>query len=293
MSAAWPGELLRRPAGVLGGIVLVLLVVAAVVSTVWTPQDPFATDPFQKWLGPSAAHLFGTDAVGRDIFSYVFAASRTAAVVALASALVAGVVGVVLASLGALGPRWLREPLAVLIDILIAFPVLLIAIMLSAVFGPSLGEVVVAVGIGFGVNIARVSRGEIRRVASTGYVLAARAAGLGPVRTLRDHVLPNIVPVFIVQLSLSAGIAVLAEAGLSFLGYGAPPSTPSWGRLLNDLQNYVTLYPLTVIWPGLAITVTVLGCNLFGDALREATDPRLKTSRRTPHTDPATAEHVR
>jgi peptide/nickel transport system permease protein len=275
----WVREVLRRPAGVVGAGVIVLLLAAAAVATVWTPQDPFATDPFHRWLGPSAAHLVGTDGVGRDIFSYVLAASRTTVLVAALSSLVAALVGLVLASIGALGPRWVREPVAVLIDVLIAFPVLLIAIMLSAVLGSSLGSVIVAVGIGFGVNIARVARGEIRRVAGTGYVLAGRAAGLGPVRSLTDHVLPNIAPVFIVQLSLSAGVAVLSEAGLSFLGYGAPPSTPSWGRLLNDLQNYVTIYPLTVVWPGLAITVCVLGFNLFGDALREATDPRLRSSR--------------
>jgi peptide/nickel transport system permease protein len=280
MRAVWLRELLRRPAGLFGAVVLVLLVAAAVVSSFWTPQDPFAADPFRRWLAPSAAHLFGTDGAGRDIFSYVLAATRTTVLVALLSSVVAGLVGLVLASIGALGPRWVREPVAVLIDVLIAFPVLLIAIMLSAVFGSSLGTVVVAVGIGFGVNIARVSRGEIRRVARTGYVLAGRASGLGPWRSLTDHVLPNIAPVFIVQLSLSAGVAVLSEAGLSFLGYGAPPSTPSWGRLLSDLQDYVTIYPLTAVWPGLAITVTVLACNLFGDALREATDPRLRSSRR-------------
>jgi peptide/nickel transport system permease protein len=280
VSAGWPRELLRRPGGVLGVVVLAVLVLSAVVASVWTPQDPFATDPFHRWQGPSGAHLLGTDGVGRDVFSYVLAASRTALLVAVLSSLVAGVVGLALAAVGALGPRWLREPVAVLIDVLIAFPVLLIAIMLSAVLGPSLTEVVVAVGIGFGVNIARVARGEIRRVARSGYVLAARAAGLGPVRVLADHLLPNIAPVLIVQLSLSAGVAVLSEAGLSFLGYGAPPSTPSWGRLLGDLQNYVTIYPLTAVWPGLAITVSVLAFNLFGDALREATDPRLRTSRR-------------
>jgi peptide/nickel transport system permease protein len=268
-------RLLSRPAGAFGIVVLAVLLACAVVSSFWTPQDPFAADPFHRWLAPSAAHLFGTDAAGRDIFSLVFAATRTTVLVAVLSSVVAAVVGLVLAALAALGPRLLREPLAVLIDVLIAFPVLLLAILLSAGFGPSLGVVVVAVGCGFGVNIARVSRGEIRRVAGSGYVLAARAAGLSPWRTLTDHVLPNIAPVFIVQLSLGAGVAVLSEAGLSFLGYGAPPSTPSWGRLLGDLQNYVTVYPLTAVWPGLAITITVLACTLFGDALREATDPRL------------------
>ncbi|GAA2751654.1 ABC transporter permease [Amnibacterium kyonggiense] len=280
MIPGWAREVLRRPAGVFGAVVIALLVAAAIVSVFWTPRDPFAADPFQRWLGPSAAHPFGTDGVGRDILSYVLAATRTTVLVAALSSVVAALVGLVLAAIAALGPRWVREPLAVLIDVLIAFPVLLIAIMLSAVLGSSLGTVIAAVGIGFGVNIARVSRGEIRRVARAGYVLAARASGLGPVRTLLDHVLPNIAPVFIVQLSLSAGVAVLSEAGLSFLGYGAPPSRPSWGRLLSDLQDYVTVHPLTVVWPGLAITLSVLAFNLFGDALREATDPRLRSRRR-------------
>ena len=272
---AWLRELRRRPAGIFGSIVIILLVASAVVSSFWTPVDPFYADPFHPWLGPSLAHLLGTDAVGKDIFSYLFLGSRTTLLVAAGSSVVATVVGIALAALGALTGRWLRETIAVIVDILIAFPVLLIAVMLTAVLGPSLVNVVIAVGIGFGVNIARVSRGEIRRVARTDYVLAARAAGVGPWRNLVDHIFPNIAPVFIVQLSLAAGVAILSEAGLSFLGYGADPGTASWGRMLHDLQNYITLYPLTAVWPGVAIGLTVLGFNLFGDALREATDPRL------------------
>ncbi|GAA4165195.1 ABC transporter permease subunit [Gryllotalpicola daejeonensis] len=276
----WLREVLRRPAGVIGVVIILGLLIVAAVSLFWTPQNPFDVDPFHQWQGPSAKHPFGTTGTGQDIFSYLFAGTRTTVAVAFLSSVVAAIVGLAFGALGSLTARRVRESIAVLIDILIAFPTLLIAIMLAAVFGSSLWTVVIAVGIGFGVNIARVSRGEIRRVARADYVVAAQASGSGPWRILREHLLPNIAPVFIVQLSLSAAVAVLAEAGLSFLGYGVSSATPSWGRMLSILQNYVTIYPATVVWPGLAITITVLGFNLFGDALREATDPRLRRSRR-------------
>ena len=140
--------------------------------------------------------------------------------------------------------------------------------------------VIVSVGIGFGVNIARVTRPELRRVLHSDFVLAGRAAGLTPFQNLYRHLLPNVAPVFIVQLSWGMAVAVLAEAGLSYLGFGAPLTEPSWGLLLKDLQQYISVHPLSVVWPGLAITITVLGLNLLGDALREATDPTL-TRRRT------------
>lgn len=279
MRIGWLRELLRRPNGIVGSSVVVLLLATAGVALFWTPQNPFTADPYHQWLGPSIVHLLGTDGVGHDIFSYLMAGAKTTVFVAFFSAIIAGIIGIALAALGSLTSRRVREPVAVIIDILIAFPTLLIAMMLSAVFGGSLTVVVVAVGIGFGVNIARVARGEIRRVYRNDYVLAARAAGAGFWRTLARHILPNIAPVFIVQLSLATAVSILAEVGLSFLGYGAPSSTASWGRMLSSLQHYVTVHPGSVVWPGLAITITVLGLNLLGDALREVTDPRLKRGR--------------
>ena len=169
----------------------------------------------------------------------------------------------------------MRETVAVLVDILIAFPVLIIAMMISAVWGGSLWVVIVSVGIGFGVNIARVTRPELRRVQRSDFIVAARAAGLTPAQSLVRHLLPNVAPVFIVQLSWSMAVAVLAEAGLSYLGFGASVADSSWGILLADLQRYIGVHPLSVLWPGLAITLTVLSLNLLGDALREATDPTL------------------
>lgn len=272
----WWQALLATPSGLYGVVAVVVLVVAAGVSLVYTPYDPGAANPYDQWFGPSITHLMGTDNVGRDIFSVLLAGSRTTVQVAAGSALIAAVVGVALAALGSLTARWVREGIAVLIDILIAFPTILVALMLASVFGGSLGVVIVAVGVSFGVNIARVSRGEIRRIARSEYVLAATASGLGRARVLTRHLLPNIAPVFIVQLSWSMALAVLAEAGLSYLGYGAPASTPSWGRLLAELQPYIGVHPLAVLWPGLVITLTVLGFNLLGDGLRDATDPRVR-----------------
>ena len=258
------------------GILIVVLVVAvALVSLVWTPFDPASVDARARWLGPSWPHVLGTDNNGRDIASLLMAGARTTIVVAVGAGVVATVLGLALAAFGALTTRWVREGVAVLVDILIAFPVLIIAMMISAVWGGSLAVVVWSVGIGFGVNIARVTRPELRRVLHSDFVLAGRASGLNTWQNLTRHLLPNVAPVFIVQLSWGMAVAVLAEAGLSYLGFGAPVTQPSWGVLLSDLQKYIAVHPLTVVWPGLAITLTVLGLNLLGDALREAADPTL------------------
>lgn len=268
-------------AGLFGLIVVGVILVTALLSLFWTPFDPRATDVASRWLPPSWPHLLGTDLTGRDILSLIMAGSRTTVLVAVGSGIVATLVGLVLGALGALTARWLRETVAVLVDILIAFPVLIIAMLISTVQGGSLWVVVWAVGIGFGVNVARVTRPELRRVQHSDFVVAGRASGLTPLQNLVQHLLPNIAPVFIVQLSWAMATAVLAEAGLSYLGFGASVVDPSWGILLADLQRYIQIHPLSVVWPGLAITITVLAFNLLGDALRDATDPTLRTGARS------------
>lgn len=271
----WLHRLTQLTTGRVGLTIFAAVGLTALVAALWTPFDPQQVDIANRWAPPGWPHLLGTDATGRDILSLIMAGAVTTVWVALGAGLVATLIGIVLASLGALTARWLRETVAVLVDILIAFPVLLIAMMVSAVWGGSLWVVIVAVGIGFGVNIARVTRPELRRVLHSEFVLAGRAAGLTPLQNLVHHLLPNVAPVFIVQLSWGMAVAVLAEAGLSYLGFGAPVTQPSWGVLLSELQAYITVHPLSVVWPGLAITLTVLGLNLLGDGLREATDPTL------------------
>jgi peptide/nickel transport system permease protein len=273
-------RVLARPTGVFAVVVLGLLVVLAAVSLFWTPENPFRTDPYHQWDAPSPAHWFGTDAIGRDIASYLLAGTRTTVLVAVGAGVIASLIGIVLTAIGSLTARWVREGTAVLLDILVAFPTLLTAMLLTAIFGGSLGVVIVSVGLAFGVTIARVSRGEIRRIARSDYVTAARASGVGPGGVLLRHLIPNAAPVFTVQLSLAMATAVLAEAGLSYLGYGAGSDTASWGSLLSDLQTYIGVHPWSATWPGAAIALVVMALSLLGDAVRDASDPRLTTGDR-------------
>jgi peptide/nickel transport system permease protein len=256
-------------------ITLSVVVVSALVSLAWTPFDPSESNIQRAWQSPSLQHLLGTDGSGRDTLSRLMAGAQVTVMVALGAALFSSLIGLALAVTGALGRSWVREPVAVLIDVLIAFPTLLIAMMFAATFGGSVTVVVIAVGIGFGVSIGRVLRAEIRQVAQTDFVTAARASGVSRFTMLRRHILPNISSVFIVQISLVMGLSVLAEAGLSYLGFGAPPSMPSWGLMLAETQTFISVHPLSVLWPGLAITLTVLAFNVLGDALRDVLDPAL------------------
>ncbi|WP_217131826.1 ABC transporter permease [Leucobacter chinensis] len=252
-----------------------LTVGLALLSLFWLPHDPSYASAQNTWLPPSSEHWLGTDGSGRDIASRLIIGSRVTVIVALGTVAFAGVLGLLLAIPQALGPRVIREPLAILIDVLIAFPTLLIAIMLTAVFGSSITIVVVAVGLGYGVQIARVVKAELRQVAGADYVLAARAAGLSRWRILTKHLIPGVSSVLFVQLSLSMGLAVLAESGLSYLGFGAPRDMPSWGTMLAETQRYIGVHPEVVLWPGLAITLVVLAFYLLGDVLRESLDPAL------------------
>lgn len=249
-------------------VVLILVLVAAGVSCLWMPYPPSQADPMQLWSTPSLKHLLGTDGSGRDLFSRLLIGSRITIVVPLFTAGIALILGLSMAWISALGPHSLRQVSTVLIDILIAFPTLLIAIMLSAVYGSGIPVVVVALGIGYGVSLSRVVRGELSQSSKENYVLAARAVGLSKRKILLRHIFPGCAPTVITQTSLIMGLSVLAESSLSYLGFGARPQTPSWGRILAETQDILTISPLTVLWPGLAIIVVVASIFQVGDALR-------------------------
>lgn len=269
--------LLRSRSGLVGSVLVGLLVLSALVSLVWTPYDPTLARPEDGWLLPfSGGHLLGTDRLGRDELSQLLTGARATLRTALLAAAVAAVVGLALTFAAVLVPRWIGAVVVQFTDVLIAFPVLLIAMILTAVYGGSTWTVITAVGVGAGVNLARIARAEAGRVLGTDYVLAAHAAGSGTWRIVRRHLLPNIAPTLIVQLSLVLSVAVLAEAALSYLGFGTPAPAVSWGRMLQEQQQYITARPLLVIWPGLAVAASVLGFNLLGDGLREVTDARLR-----------------
>lgn len=268
------GAIVRTPTGAFAVCALALIAIAAIASFFWLPQDPNSASASRLWLPPSAAHWLGTDGSGRDIASRLIAGSRVSIGVALGTGALATVIGFALALAGGLAKRAVREAVAVGIDVLVAFPTILLAIMLTAVFGSGIPVVIVSLGVAFGVSMGRVLRAELRQVAGADYVLAARVAGLSSGRILVRHLLPSVLPVYVVQLTWSMGTAILAEASLSYLGFGAPADVPSWGRMLAETQRYISIHPETVLWPGLTITVAVLACFLFGDALRDALDMR-------------------
>lgn len=279
------------PGGAIAGGILALLALVALLSLVWLPADPNAASAQRLWLDPSLAHPLGTDGSGRDVAARLIAGSRITLLVLLGTGALATVIGLALALLGGLGPRPLRETVAVAIDVLVAFPTVLLAMMLAAVFGSGIPIVIAALGTAFGIGIGRVLRTELRQVAGLDYVLAARAVGLPRGTILRRHLLPGIRPVLLVQLSLSMGLSVLAEASLSYLGFGAPPDVPSWGLMLAEAQRVIQVHPVAALWPGLAITLVALACYLLGDALRDALDPSAERAGAEPRRTGAREEH--
>lgn len=271
----------RRPGPslVIGALIVLGVVAMALVSFIWTPYDPTLVDPASRLLKPSAEHLLGTDKFGRDVFSQLLVGARTTLFVGVVAVGVAALIGVPLGVLAAMATRWFGELLMRGTDLLLAFPALLLAIMFSAVYGGSTLVAMIAIGIATVPAFVRLIRSGALQVMRTEYVLAARAAGRRPVAIGVRHVLPNVGSLVIVQASVSFAIAVLAEAALSFLGFGTPPPTPSWGRMLQESQEMLFSAPRLALFPGLAIAVAVLGFNLLGDGLRDYLDPRLEDRR--------------
>jgi len=269
----WNGSL------VVGGVIVLGILVMALVSFVWTPHDPTLVDPQARLRTPSADYWFGTDKFGRDVLSRIMVGSRTTLFVGFVAVGVAALVGVPLGILAGMAPRWLGELLMRGNDLVLAFPALLLAIMFAAVYGASTLVAMVAIGIASVPGFARLVRSGTLQVLRTEYALAARAAGRRPFAVGVRHVLPNVSSLVIVQASVGFAIAVLAEAALSFLGFGTPPPTPSWGRMLQESQELLFSAPRLAVFPGVAIAVAVLGFNLLGDGLRDRFDPKLQDRR--------------
>ena len=269
MSAAAPR--FRRPGGLslrLGAALVALLVGAAALSLVWTPFPPAAIDIPHKLLAPSATHWLGTDSLGRDVASQILAGARVSILV--------GVIAVGIGLVAAAAKGVVEEAIMKLCDFTFAFPALLSAILLTATYGPGVVNAIVAIGIYSVPIFARLTRATANSALAREYVLAARAAGRGPIAIAFDHVLPNIAPALIVQATIQFAIAILAEAALSYLGLGAQPPLVSWGRMLSDAQNWMYVAPRLAVYPGLAVALSVLGLNLLGDGLRDALDPKLR-----------------
>jgi peptide/nickel transport system permease protein len=270
---------LRHKSFLLGGVLVALLIATALLSFVWTPYSAADLDIPNKLRPPSAAHWLGTDSLGRDIVSLLIVGSRNSIAVGLIAVGIGIVFGVALGLLAAARRGWVEELVMRFSDFAFAFPALLSAIMLTAVYGPGLTTAIVAIGI-FNVPVfARITRAAANSVWSREFVLAARACGKGAWSITWRHVLPNIAAALIVQATIQFAVAILAEAALSYLGLGTQPPMPSWGRMLNEGQNLMYQSWLLAVWPGLAIVLSVLGLNLMGDGLRDLLDPRLARQR--------------
>ncbi len=264
----------------IGGALSGLMVALALLSFVWTPFDVEALDIPAKLQPPSGAHWFGTDHFGRDVFSMIMVGARVSLAVALVAVGIGMGLGVPLGlAAAAWRGSWLDEIIMRGNDLVFAFPALLIAILITAVFGPSAVNAIIAIGI-FNVPVfARLTRGAALGLWTRDFILAARVAGKGRARISVEHILPNVANLLIVQGTIQFSLGILAEAGLSYVGLGAQPPTPSWGRMLAESQTMISFAPWLAIFPGMAIVLTVLGLNLMGDGLRDLLDPKLRRVR--------------
>jgi len=269
----------RHASFVIGGVLVALLLVTAALSVFWTPHSPVDIDVPNKLQGPSVIHWLGTDSLGRDIVSLLIVGSQNSIAVGLIAVGIGMGAGVSLGLLASARRGWVEEAVMRLSDFTFAFPALLSAIMLTAIYGPGLVTSIVAIGI-FNIPVfARITRAAANAAWSRDYVLASRACGKSAWHITFAHVLPNIASTLIVQATIQFATAILAEAALSYLGLGTQPPQPSWGRMLNEAQTLMFQAPQLAIWPGLAIALSVLGLNLMGDGLRDLMDPRLARSR--------------
>ncbi|MEZ5779023.1 MAG: ABC transporter permease [Paracoccaceae bacterium] len=261
----------------LGAALSLTALLAAAISLVWTPYDVAALSIAEKLQAPSSGHWFGTDHFGRDIGSMLMAGAQTSIAVALVAVGIGMGLGVPLGLLASARRGSLVDEIVMRgNDLIFAFPSLVIAILITAVFGPSALNAILAIGI-FNIPVfARVTRGGALSLWTLDFIRAAEVAGKGRARISVEHILPNIANLLIVQGTIQFSLGILAEAGLSYVGLGAQPPTASWGRMLAEAQTMVTLAPHVAIFPGLAIVLTVLGLNLLGDGLRDRLDPRLR-----------------
>jgi peptide/nickel transport system permease protein len=252
--------------------------IAALFAPLIATYDVSALDLDSRFAGPSTEHWFGTDALGRDVFSRVVYGARISLQVGISVVLVSAIVGIVIGAIAGFYGGWIDRILSgYLFNVFLAFPGLLLAIALVAFLGAGLGKLILALCIIGWVGYARVMRGQVLKVREYDFVQAARALGASNMRILFTHILPNAIQPLIVQSSLGMAGAVLAEASLSFLGLGIPPPAPSWGTMIDEARSYFASYPHVLFFPGVAIALTVLAFNFIGDGLREYLDPKQRT----------------
>jgi len=267
-------RLLERKTAILGLLVIAVFVLLALSAPLIAPYDPTAQSWTSVRKAPSLAHWFGTDDVGRDVLSRVIYGARASLLAGCISIAIALSIGVPLGLIAGYIGGFVDALISRIIDAMLAIPFLILAIALAAFLGPSLGNAMIAIGISTTPIFVRLTRGQVMAVKVEDYIEAARAVGNPRWRIALVHILPNIMPALLVQATLSIATAIIAEAALSFLGLGQQPPAPSWGSMLNSAQRFLVTAPWMAVWPGVAIFLTVLSFNLFGDGLRDALDPR-------------------
>jgi peptide/nickel transport system permease protein len=268
--------LLGTGPGRIGGMIILLLICTAIFAPAIAPYDPIKIDVPHRLTAPSAQHLFGADDIGRDVFSRVVYGSRISLRVGVVSVAIALAFGVTLGMIAGFYGGGVDTIIMRFIDILLAFPGFLLALAIVAMLGPSLTNAMIAVGIGEASGFARLVRGSVLSVKEKDYVTAAQVVGASNMRIMRTAVLPNVLAPIVILTTLLFPVAILAAASLSFLGLGAQPPSPEWGSMLVAGRTFITTAPWLINFPGLAIFITVLGFNLFGNAMRDAMDPRLR-----------------
>ncbi|GAV23077.1 nickel transporter permease [Carboxydothermus pertinax] len=273
----WVRRLFKNKAAVVGLIIVLLLIFTAIFAPFLAPYDPINDGTLKDRLkAPSAEHLLGTDKLGRDILSRIIYGARISIEVGVISVGLALIIGTLMGLLSGYYGGFLDSLLMRIVDIIMAFPSILLAIAITSVLGPSLSNAMIAIGIVMVPSFARVVRSTVLSLKEMEFVEAARAVGASDFSILIRHILPNSLAPLIVQGTMSIGTAILDAAGLSFLGLGAQPPTPEWGAMLVDARELLVKAPWVAFFPGLAIMLNVLGFNLLGDGLRDALDPRLK-----------------
>jgi peptide/nickel transport system permease protein len=272
-------RLRRQPLSIFSGLLVTILILTAIFGPLLAPYDPNAINMSQRFPSPSLEHPFGTDDFGRDILSRVMVGARVSLMVGIIAVGLSATVGSFLGLLAGYTGRFTDEVIMRAMDILFAFPAILLAIAIMAALGRGVGNAMIAIGIVYIPIFARIVRGSVLSVREEEFVEAARATGSSNGRIMFRHIFPNVLSPLIVEITLSLSFAILAEAALSFFGLGTQPPDPSWGRMLSEGRAYFQQSAWLAIFPGLAIMLTVLGFNLLGDGLRDALDPRLKNVR--------------